>query len=1423
MEDQAIISEQEVFTQDADQLAKMAAQQTALVPYLPKSQATFQMHTLIPRNIAFEVQKSLNALVKEKGTIDNYVRNELKYISTAILWKAFSKEQIDGIGLYLQQFERGQGLIIADQTGIGKGRQAAAIIRHAKMQGYLPVFFTKSANLYTDMYRDLKAIQTTDINPFILNTTNADVRDTEGQVVFRPLSAKAQYELLTYSEVYPTESPEAIAWYKEMGLPYPDPEEVPQTTIIRTKEYLQHDYDCIFTTYSQIQSAHPYKRTWLEKVIKNGVEGSKKYKKVVFVLDESHIAGGYDSKIGIWMRGVLPHVKSCCFLSATFAKNPKVMPFYAKKTAMMEAGLSDEELVDAMTNGGLALQEIIAPNLSESGQLVLRQRSNKGVQVDYMILDQEPARSRNRERVNRIIGLMNDVVDFEKNYITAELQEIHREAQQVDETISKKPSGLGVKQAPYFSRVFNIIDQLLFALKVEEVAKKTLELLRQDKKVVIAFKSTMGAFLKDMNVASGDILEKKELDFSRTLIKGLESILGYTYTDIAGKKSHRKVDLHGLPKAALLEYKRIKKNMELESTGLTISPIDQLIRLLQGETKPPHLGGHDGAFFKVAEVTGRKQRLYFEEDTAVVGAFKSDTEESFRLFNNGTFDVLLINQSGSTGASAHASKEFKDQRQRIMISHQFELDINIEIQKIGRINRTGQVQLPAYLYIASDIPMEVRLMTMLKGKLKSLDANTTGSQNTSDTTFKSPDLFNKYGDQVAFEWVDENPMLTEKLGHPTYSRNWGGELVRKDSKKGAIRQLTGRAGLLKVEDQDVLFNDLLARYTHRITLEKQQGTYDLETEFLPLDADIQKRFLQYRGTGGKTPFGRDAIRDQTIINNLNRPFTQAQIQERLQKTLEQGTPEVIKTQFLEALEEAYPKLIAQRKEKRRGVIEQMTQELEEMPEIGAADSEEENEKIALFRERQQDRIDQKRVSLTTYLLELESIYKKIKRYAGYWVVGEVVKVPFVGSMMEASWGIFLGFKMGASANPYTLSNISFIFAVADGRKTITYDLKNGVDYLSTIYAESKEITQQERETVPTTWNALIKNASVKREKRFILTENILAVSGEIDAHNRLIKYNTTQGTLKNGILMAREFGKEGGHYALVPISEGITKIRALETDTVFEDHTLKIKFKRIGEQHLQVYINKKSNYLLAIEPSLRRLILQQEGQSPDELAEFIQNGGDMTAVLSMDRLFAFLKALDGFGIKIQGKAEELEDWEIENQIDWNKRTGGEEVIYTYELGRAYGNGSNPVDGFIDYKEPDATFPYGRVSYNRSLRDKEKYTFSLIPVFKNIAIPVLAWKSAIKSSPIAKELKNTLKEVAALPLHKAIERLGYFVFNHPHENGNPEFVFGRYTPQEFGEALYEDMITPIEPIDILLDRMQLYQELKTTTYTRVPNA
>ncbi len=1409
------------FTQDKEQLAAIAEQKSELVEYVPKSKAPYRMDTLIPRNIAFEVQKSLNGIIQEKGNIDNLIRNELKYTTTEEMWKGLGAEQVDGVALYLKQFYKQEGIIIADQTGIGKGRQAAAVIRHAVKNDYLPIFFTKKPDLFSDMYRDLKAIGLEDIHPFIVNTdSHASVKDADGSVVHTPMDSKSQYNYLTVEKTFPTESPEGIEWYKKIGKQLPDPEKHPTVTIVETKDHLPIEYDMIFCTYSQIQAAHPYKRLFISQITENGIAGSKKFKKVVFILDESHMAGGFDSIIGNWMRNILPHTQACCYLSATFAKTPEVTPLYAKKTAIQEAQMEEGAFVRSMISGGLALQEIVVSNLAESGQLIRRQRSNEGVKVDYITLDQEPERSKNRASVDRIVKLMNEVVQFEQDYVSPALGIIHAEAKRHGEGMKERPKGLGVKQSPYFSRVFNIVDQMLFALKVEDVANHTIKLLNENKKVVIAFKSTMGAFLKEMDLVSGDVIAADKMDFTRTLVRGLDGIFKYSYTEIDGKKSRMTLPLDDLPQSGIDMYNNIKKKMLQESSGLSISPIDQLIHIIEKANKGERLGGHTDKTFKVAEVTGRNQRITFEGGDGIVNSFKSNTEKSFRLFNSGEYDVLLINQSGSTGSSAHASKDFSDQRQRAMIIHQFELDINTEIQKRGRINRTGQVVKPEYYYITSDIPAEKRLMTMLKAKLKSLDANTTGSQKTSEDSLKSADFLNKYGDKVAWKWIDDNQDMMDKLGHPTYhkvtdKKTGRVSYERNESNEGAISQVTGRAGLLLVKDQEALYNDLLERYDHQIKLEKQQGTYDLETEFLKLDADVKKRFLHQKGIGGKTPFGKDTVRDETIVNNLNRPFTKQELDERITTVLDGKKASQVRVDLVNEINEYYPQLIEERKSSRLETIANLQKELEAMPDNGSGENEEENEKIVKQKEHIQELINEKSQSLSSYIKKLEHVKQQIVKYINFWLIGDVVKVPFYASEIEPSWGMFMGVSVGkVTNNPYTLGNISLKFAVIDARKTISHSLQDyEQESISKIYTESKDISDDDKLMVNADWNNLIQEASSKRQKRHILTENIVAAATYIGAQNKLIKYNTEQGTIKNGILLHTEYGKDGeGRIALIPISEGYNIVSKLAIDTIFSDHQAGVKLKRTGQNEYNLFIHKKEHFRLYTDAKLRSLIQPAQGQSEDELPDFVQNAGDMTAVLHINNLQPFLDRLSEFGLKYEGAAKELEDWEIENTEDWKSKTTTTNTTYTYQLGRAYGQGSNPTVGFINYKEPTAEYPFGIVIYNRKLNDKERYNYSLIPIFNTVEEPYQAWKSVTMGSGLKADFENVVKKAKQESLYDAFSTLGYFITNHPHEDGNTEFVFGTYAPEVLGRAFYEDMIEQITPIDELI--IQLNIELET---------
>ena len=121
------------------------------------------LESVIPKQLAEYTTRALSKLNEALGgDVGGYVANRL-HMSHEELREALAAEQIDGVALAIYNIEkRGQSVVIGDQTGIGKGRQAAAMIRYGLLSGYLPIFFTDRYTLFSDMYRDCKALG---INP----------------------------------------------------------------------------------------------------------------------------------------------------------------------------------------------------------------------------------------------------------------------------------------------------------------------------------------------------------------------------------------------------------------------------------------------------------------------------------------------------------------------------------------------------------------------------------------------------------------------------------------------------------------------------------------------------------------------------------------------------------------------------------------------------------------------------------------------------------------------------------------------------------------------------------------------------------------------------------------------------------------------------------------------------------------------------------------------------------------------------------------------------------------------------------------------------------------------------------------------------------------------------------------------------------
>lgn len=549
------------------------------------------------------------------------------------------------------------------------------------------------------------------------------------------------------------------------------------------------------------------------------------------------------------------------------------MPIYAMKTAISDCNMSKDELVEAITKGGVALQEVLSSQLVAEGQMIRRERSFEGIEVNYISLDEQA--EEHRAISDNITDILRDIIAFQTNYIDAEVEQLDKiaVAEGKEVQVREGTSQAGVDNQPYFSKVFQVINQMLFSLKATAVANRTIQRLKEGKKPVIAFASTMGSFIEGMEneegllVSDGDTINT---DFAEVMKRGLDGIMRYTVKDVDGNSIYQKFQLIDLPPEAQNAYNTIIEKIKLASTGITISPIDVIIKMIKD------------AGYSVAEVTGRKFEVQINTKTGkglVLTRKRINTNDAFRQFNNNEVDVLMINQSGSTGASAHAIptlKVPKDQvRQRVMIVLQAELDISTEVQKRGRINRTGQILKPIYDYVTSTVPVEKRLMMMLQKKLKSLDANTTSNQKQSSKILDVPDFLNKYGDKIVKDYLMENKAVNDLLDDPLYLKDASSDSGSQQSNviEEAAHKVSGRVAVLSTKMQQEFYNEISERYNDYVEYLKQVGEYDLELEAMNLEAETMSSNVIKMGKGTGSAFGDDSVLETVKANVLKNLLT----------------------------------------------------------------------------------------------------------------------------------------------------------------------------------------------------------------------------------------------------------------------------------------------------------------------------------------------------------------------------------------------------------------------------------------------------------------------------------------------------------------------------------------------------------------------
>lgn len=1057
---------------DQSRVNPEVAENDKQVAYHPGSGAT-AMGTLVPVNMQTALSDALDNLAyRVGGDIDAFVSDRLGY-EQADLYSRFGAEQIDAIALAIDNIERGAGFIIGDQTGIGKGRVVAAIIRYAIKQGRAPIFVTEKPTLYADMYRDMTDIGMQDmlgrdINIAMTNASQSIPLTEDGSKILKSSGSAKHEEMLNRL---------ARNGLKAEGV------------------------DALFTTYSQMQTLKG-QETERQRAIRAIASGG------VLILDESHNAGGSGPSM-IKKKGAGPNraefvrelvglAHGVFYSSATYAKRPDVMDLYAA-TDMRLAVDDMDKLAEAIAKGGVPMQQVVAAMLSRAGQYVRRERSFDGIAYNTPVVEVD------RGSYGQASAILKAIQDFSETYVKDATEVVKEEIKSEAETVNYDGSlgAAGARSTNFTAIMHNVINQMLLAFKADDAAQRAIAAIERGEKPVITASNTLETLLEEY-AEDNDISIGQEMDisfadvFRRYLERSRWITIKKPFSEEKGEQK-RLTDAQLGPAGAKAFRDAMNLIAESKLDQLPGSPIDYVLSKIED------------AGYKTAEITGRTHGLNYRDGTAYLKA-RSMADRSIkgkiaaiRGFNDGTVDAIFLNRSGSTGLSLHASEKFKDKRKRRMILAQAEGNIDTHMQMLGRVHRTGQVVLPEYDQLVAGIPAEKRPAAVLAKKMASLNANTTASRDSALTSKEVLDFMNEYGDEVVARIMVDEPEINDLLGNPLAEKDEGYD------KTDAARRVTGRIPLLPVDMQDDLYQRIEDEYSALLEQKDAAGENALEAKTFDLKAEtLSSNEAVAPVHGSNSPFADGVNVERVSVVRLGKPYPLSDVVGRVAASLGVDPGNGTAADLTRVMREGQQ---AEREQWMQAVrdgaqfAEDAVSKIKN-PESAVKQREHLNGSRARFQAIRRAFPTGSTVRLSTENGNIYGVITEIERTGktknplalGSWKMGV--------ALVDASRHISIPFSQILLANEgSTEADMLGRIKIEHAKSIGLFDIVDAFDNMQT---ES-------------------------REERSIVTGNLLSGFDYVDGRGTIINYTTAAGEIKQGIMLSRTFNFEK-HHASRPIA-----------------------------------------------------------------------------------------------------------------------------------------------------------------------------------------------------------------------------------------------------------------------------------------------
>ncbi|UCI09485.1 strawberry notch family protein [Mesorhizobium sp. B1-1-8] len=560
-----------------------------------------------------------------------------------------------------------QGFMVGDGTGVGKGRESAAIILDNWMRGRRKaVWISKSDKLIEDAQRDWSALG---MERLLITPLS---RFPQG----KPVTLHDGILFTTYATLRSDERGEKISRVRQIV------------------EWLGSDFDgaIIFDEAHAMQNA----------------AGAKS--------ERGDVAASQQGRAGLRLQHALPNAR-ITYVSATGATTVHNLA-YAQRLGLWggEQFLfsTRAEFVEAIEAGGVAAMEVLARDLRALGLYTARSLSFDGVEYELLEHELTPEQVRIYDAYAGAFAVIHNNLDAAMlaANITGSTGTLNAQAR-------------SAARSAFESAEQRFFGHLLTSMKTPTLIRSITRDLDDGHAAVVQIVST-GEALMERRLAE---LPTEEWNDVRVDITPREYVLDYLahsfpvqlyepFTDSEGNMASRPVYRDGQP---VESREAVARRDELIARLASLPPVpgalDQIVQ---------HFGSD-----VVAEVTGRSRRIVRKAERLVVENRSGSANLSeAAAFMDDQKRILVFSDAGGTGRSYHAELAARNTRLRVHYLLDVGWKADTAIQGLGRTHRTNQAQPPLFRPISTNVKAEKRFLSTIARRLDTLGAITRGQRQT---------------------------------------------------------------------------------------------------------------------------------------------------------------------------------------------------------------------------------------------------------------------------------------------------------------------------------------------------------------------------------------------------------------------------------------------------------------------------------------------------------------------------------------------------------------------------------------------------------------------------------------------------------------------------------------------------------------------